>query len=148
MAEDRGRLIRAIAKRAEYLANEDAAGDEAGVQTQAVAIIGFAARLVDVPDEAVSEDGLFTVAADDATVYLVGARPGNPDGVTFTLGDARRWWEVVFADGLNISHVRPTLLPGVQVLSETGWRAAVELARTSTTYAPREYNPLGLEVVA
>lgn len=143
------RIVKAIETRTRYLRNEADSGDEAGVVAQAAKIIELGARLVGAPPDAEpeGEDGLFNVSGDETTVYLVGGSPGNPDGVTFTVGDARRWWEHVFADGLNISRVRPTLLPGSFVLSKEGYAKAVALGVESTVYAPADYNPLGLPVV-
>jgi len=81
------------------------------------------------------------------TPYLVGGSPANPDGVTFTPSNAIDWWQRVFAEGLNVSHVRSTLLPGSFVLTPAGLAAARELAVESTVFAPEDFNPLGLEIV-
>jgi hypothetical protein len=37
---------------------------------------------------------------------------------------SEEWWTYVFGHGLNISHVRPTLLPGTKVLTPAGLAAA------------------------
>lgn len=94
-----------------------------------------------------SFDDLFSYE-DKETPYLFGGSPGNPDGASFTLGDARRWWEIVFAEGLNISRVRPTLTPGSKVLNSEGIAEARRLGRKSTDFAPEDFNPLALEVIA
>lgn len=98
----------------------------------------------DVPEQ----DSEFLVDfPDDGIVYLYGGSPANPNGVSFTLGQAKAWWTRVFADGLNISLVRPTLLPGSLVLSSEGLAKARALGVKSTDYAPEDFNPLGLEIV-
>lgn len=146
-----GNLISAARKQIKYARNEARSGDAAKADAhldKAEEFLGRAADAVAVfIAEPEGEDGLFNASANDATAYLTGGSPGNPDGVTFTTGDARRWWEVVFADGLNISRVRPTLLPGSFVLSQEGYAKAVALGVESTVYAPADWNPLGLEVV-
>lgn len=82
---------------------------------------------------------------DQQTPYLYGGSPGNPNGVSFTLNDARRWWEIVFAEGINISNVEPVLTPGSKVLSGEGITEARRLGRESKNFAPSDWNPLGLE---
>jgi len=85
---------------------------------------------------------------DESVVYLAGGSPGNPNGVSFTYGTAKEWWTYVFASGLNISRIRPTLMPGSSVLSSEGVAAARALGIASVNYAPEDFNPLGLEVIA
>ena len=146
---DQERLVKAIETRARYLRNELDAGDASGIVTQAAKIVELGARLVGAPPDAApeGEDGLFIPFEDGSVVYLVGGSPSNPDSVSWSLGDARRWWGHVFADGLNIGKVRSGLTPGSFVLSREGYAKAVALGVTSTTFAPADYNPLGLEII-
>lgn len=96
----------------------------------------------------VVDPGYFVDVTNPDEVYLTGGTPaGNPNGVSFTLGQAIAWWKEVFSKGLNIGHVRSTLTPGSHVLTPEGLAAAQELARTSTNYAAEDFNPLGLEVI-
>ena len=93
-------------------------------------------------------EGLFAASVNDETVLVIGGSPDNPNGVTFTAGAAVKWWQAVFADGLNISRVRPTLLPGSKVLTEAGLaRARLFGEASNTKFAPESYNPLNLEVI-
>lgn len=139
-------IVAAIQTRTKYLANELAAGDTAGAAIQAGQIVKYASRFLAADDA--DTDGLFKVFDDENAVYMQGgAAFGNPDGVTLTLGQARAIWEDIFANGFNISKVRSTLLPGSFVLSAEGYAKAVELGKTSTNFAPSDYNPLGLPVV-
>jgi hypothetical protein len=96
-------------------------------------------------DPAPDTSGFFT--SGDDTPYIIGGSPANPNGVTWTANSAIAWWKAVFADGLNISHVRATLTPGSHVLTPAGLAAARALGVTSTVYAPEDYNPLNLPVV-
>jgi hypothetical protein len=98
------------------------------------------------PAPVVSDPGYF-VRSDDS-VAMVGGSPGNPNGVTMTVAQAIEWWSVVFAKGLNVSHVRPTLMPGTKVLTPEGLAAARKLGVESTDFAPEDFNPLSLPVVA
>lgn len=83
---------------------------------------------------------------DEQAPYLYGGSPGNPNGVSFTLSDARKWWEIVFTNGLNISKVEPVLTPGSKVLSGEGITEARRLGKPSNTnFAPSDFNPLELE---
>jgi hypothetical protein len=91
--------------------------------------------------------GVFKDFGDDSVTYLFGGSPGNPDGVSFTYAQAKAWWAYVFANGLNIGHVRPTLLPGSEVLADDGMALAVALGESSDIFAPEDFNPLGLEVI-
>ena len=106
--------------------------------------------LVVVPspsDPAPDTSGYYMDNPTDA-IYLVGGTPGgNPNGVSFSEASAVAWWKAVFAGGLNISHVRSTLLPGSHVLTAAGLAAARALGATSTVYAPEDFNPLNLPVV-
>jgi len=92
-------------------------------------------------------DSYFVSGASDA-VLIVGGSPDNPDGVTFTFGQAVDWWRIVFAQELNIGSVRASLTPGSKVLSAEGLAAARALGVESTDYAPADFNPLGLPVIA
>ncbi|MDP2622277.1 MAG: hypothetical protein Q8Q29_00565 [Actinomycetota bacterium] len=133
-----------------FAPNELAAGDDDGAAVQATKIIGFAGRILGavLPEEDNTE-GLFSGSATNDEVLIVGGTAaGNPNGVTFTVASAVAWWKEVFAAGLNVTKVRPTLLPGSKVLTEAGLAKARALATSSTDFAPEDYNPLGLEVVA
>jgi len=142
------RTVAAIVTRAGYLDNELAADDAAGASLQAAKIVQYASRFLAPADDS-DTDGLFKVFDDESVVYITGGSAfGNPNGITVTVGDARRIWEDIFANGLNISKVRSTLTPGSFVLSEAGYAAAVALGKSSTNFAPEDYNPLGLEVIA
>ena len=90
----------------------------------------------------------FKDASEDDSAYLLGGSPNNPNGVSFSPSAARRWWEIVFRDRMNISRVRPTLTPGSFVLSPEGVAEASALGVSSTDYAPEDFNPLGLPVIA
>ena len=103
-----------------------------------------AAAALDAPDFS----DYFKGASEDDSAYLIGGSPDNPNGVSFSPSAAQRWWEVVFRDRLNISRVRPTLLPGSLVLSPEGVAEASALGVSSTDYAPEDFNPLGLPVIA
>jgi len=105
------------------------------------------AAATDEPEADVPAEWFIDVE-DGSAISIVGGSPNNPNGATFTLGDAVRWWTYVFGLGLNISHVRPTLLPGSRVLSPEGYADAVALAAGSANFAPEDFNPLGLEVIA
>jgi hypothetical protein len=97
------------------------------------------------PAPVVSEPGYF-VRSDDS-VAMVGGSPNNPNGVSMTVAQAIAWWSVVFEKGLNVSHVRPTLMPGTKVLTPEGLAAARKLGVESTDFAPEDFNPLALPVV-
>lgn len=101
---------------------------------------------IDDEDVATDATGYFLEGSGD-TVLIVGGSPDNPNGVSFTFDQAKAWWALVFADGLNIGKVRSTLTPGSKVLSPEGVKAAKELGVSSTNFAPEDFNPLGLEVI-
>ena len=139
MPPDRRTVLRAaIAKNRGYLAEKQALVYHDKIEA-------FEAELAEI--ERVSTDDLFESFADPDVTYLFGGSPGNPDGVSYTYGQAHQWWERVFAENLNIARVRPTLTPGSEVLSAAGYRAAVDLGKASTNYAPADWNPLNLEVI-
>src|SRR5688572_22922234 len=147
-------LIDKARTRLDYAENELGSGDKTaalGHLLKAGDFVGrVAAEIAPAPaveDDAGTEDGLFRVFDDEEAVYLQGGSAfGNPNGVSFSIGDAKRWWQGVFDGGLNIGKVRPTLTPGSYVLSAEGLETAQELGRSSTTFAEADYNPLDLEV--
>lgn len=131
--------VKTLAKPKEAASHLDKA--DAFLERASVAV----AALSDLEPEA--DDPRFIVIDKPDEVYLVGGtEAGNPNGVTFTLGDARKWWETVFDQGLNIGQVRPSLTPGAHVLSAQGYADAKALGQSSI-YAPEDYNPLNLTVV-
>lgn len=133
---DMKRLDKNLAALAAYVAAEPAARMAAAADDPNVTTV-------------VVTDSYFTEgAANDPTEYLHGGTAtGNPNGVSFTMARAVAWWKFVIARGLNVSHVRPTLLPGSKVLSEDGLAIAKALATSGANFAPEDFNPLGLEVV-
>lgn len=114
----------------------------AGAVTTGIKALSLAAEpaLADVPTD-------YFADGEGNEVYIVGGSPSNPNGVTFTFGDAIRWWRDVFGHGYNISKVRASLTPGSHVLTPDGIAAAEDLGKTSTDYAPEDYNPLDLPVI-
>ena len=104
--------------------------------------------VVVTPSDPTPDTSGYYIDSPSDAIYLVGGTPaGNPNGVTFSEASAVAWWKAVFAGGLNVSHVRSTLLPGSHVLTPAGLAAARSLGVTSTVYAPEHYNPLNLPVV-
>ena len=81
--------------------------------------------------------------------YIIGGSPGNPNGVSFSPTSARAWWDYVFAHRLDVSGVRPTLLPGSFVLTKDGVEVAEALSITGNLNekAAEDFNPLGLPVI-
>ena len=141
MPPDRRTVLRAaIAKNRGYLAEKQALVYHDKIEA-------FQTELAEIERTSAPTDGLFEPAADPDVIYLFGGSPGNPDGVSYSYGQAHQWWERVFAENLNIARVRPTLTPGSEVLSAAGYRAAVDLGKASTNYAPADWNPLNLEVI-
>lgn len=90
--------------------------------------------------------GFFIDVSDPDEPYIVGGSPSNPNGVSFNAAAAIEWWQDVFANGYNIGKVRATLTPGSHVLTAEGLTAARELGKTSTLFAPEDYNPDNLPV--
>lgn len=138
--------LRLIGKSLSHAAQEGDLPAVAKWAGKAIALVMPAVTII--PKEPVSGDAdLFVqIPANDAP-YMIGGSPNNPNGVTMTLGQAKEFWEEVFAKGLNLSHVRPSLLPGSAVLTAAGKAAAIELSTESTDFAPESYNPLSLPVV-
>ncbi len=132
--------VRGVAKWAHQLADAAAALATAADPTAPKFVVNPAAPTVEVPDS-------YFAAARPDDVLMIGGSPGNPDGVTLTFAQAIDWWRVVFAHGLNIGKVRPSLTPGSKVLTPEGLAAARALGVTSIDFAPADFNPLGLDVV-
>ena len=89
--------------------------------------------------------------ANQNQVYLHGgAANGNPNGVSFTVEQAREWWNQWFANPVFLGDVRPTLLPGSLVLTadELKQAQALQAAGNTLPVAPEDYNPLNLPVIA
>ncbi len=96
----------------------------------------------------VSVDGSWFTGTEDTTVLAVGGSPDNPNGVTFTQGDAKRWYEYVVANNVGYHNVRPSLLPESRCLSASGLASIRAFEASSTLVeAPEDFNPLGLTVV-
>lgn len=148
-------LVAAIAKRRRAVEKLTAVKRRTAEQT--TNLITNLTTLVKQQDELIAlaptgannpDPGLFLGDADDQTVTIQGGSPGNPNGVTFTVSDAIRWWWTVFSGRVNYSRVRPTLLPGSKVLTDAGRAAAVALTNDPTaTVAEADYNPLGLPII-
>jgi hypothetical protein len=115
--------------------------------SDALKVSEAAVMRVAATEPAAVDPALFLDFEDDTVTYLFGGSPGNPDGVSFTYGQAKAWWADVIANGLNISNVRPALLPGSAVLSPEGLTLARDLALASDVFAPEDFNPLNLEII-
>jgi hypothetical protein len=87
------------------------------------------------------------LAHPDQPYLLGGAAHGNPDAVTYTPSEARRWWDIWFAHPLDLSDVPPGLKPDSLVLSPAELAKARELSAGTLPMAPADYNPLGLPVI-
>ncbi len=84
------------------------------------------------------------------TPYLVGGTAnGNPNGISFTPTQARRWWDYWFLHPVDLGAVAPDHQPDTLVLSEAELLRARALMAGGNTLpkAPANYNPLGLPVI-
>ena len=148
-----GTAIKTISEK--YLGNVIAAGDTAGILKWSTRLADYATRLAAIVSPPLTKAEAFALGEpapvdpdyfraareDDTTVF-------TSSGLAFTYADARKWWEIVFGQGLNIGKVAPDNTPGSDVLSPAGYAAAVALGKSSTTFAPADFNPLGLGTVS
>ena len=156
---DRTVIVARIVRLARALSSADTRNDDAAALKWSIRLADAATSVAVLIDPTTAEEevvigaassdltGLFAEGSGD-TLIIVGGSPDNPNGVSFTFDQAKAWWALAFADGLNIGRVRSSLTPGSKALSPEGVKAAKALGVTSTNYAPEDYNPLGLEVIA
>lgn len=111
-----------------------------------------ATHAAEAPFDASPIDPDYFVSAGDAgdDVYIGGLEGGlSGEGVDWTLNRAIAWFKYVWTNGIDYHAVLPGLLPGSHCLSPEGYKFAVEFERRDDlTVAPRDFNPLGLEVKA
>lgn len=80
-------------------------------------------------------------------IYLEGGTAaGNPNGVSWTVGQAIAWFTYVYENAVDYHEVRPTLLPGSHCLTPAGIDF-FQHQYHGTVVAPEDFNPLGLPVI-
>lgn len=161
MSTARDRYLAAADKMADYVERLSAVAAPTPQQVQALItdLRGEvrnlrAAAEVDEPAAPADDGGpvgplgaLFVAPSDEP--YLIGGTPaGNPNGATFSVADAIRWYTYVWSHNVGYHHVRPTLLPGSRALTQAGATFARAFQeQPGLDEAPEDFNPLGLPVV-